>query len=183
MPSKNYVRLIGQFLHCHLCRLGFDPTEADDLTQSFFSRLLEKRLLDVADNRRGRFRTFLLTQALRRFIINEWKREKALKRGGSTRRLTLDPFESELLGPMAMAHDMTPDRLYERQWALVVLQRAFPQPGKLNTPPPTKKAKFEALIPFLTRDRTTLNYDELAKRWNSNPGALRMTVSRICEHD
>ena len=81
-------------LHGHLRRLGFGQAQAGDLTQAFFARLLEKRLLDVADARRGRFRTFLLT-ALRRFIINEWKRETAGKRGGGTAHVSLNMQDPE----------------------------------------------------------------------------------------
>ena len=164
-------------LHWHLRRLGFDPAQAEDLTQSFFARLLEKRLLDVADARRGRFRTFLLT-ALRRFVINEWKHGTAAKRGGDSSRLTLDTGESEVLADIESMHDLTPDRLFERQWAIVVLQRAF---HDLETEHIAlgHQAQFEALTPYLTRETATFSYDELAERLQSTPGALRMSVSRL----
>lgn len=68
-------------LYAHVRRMGYDATAAQDLTQGFFVHLLERRLIESADPVRGRFRTFLLT-ALRRFVINEWKREHTVNRGG-----------------------------------------------------------------------------------------------------
>ena len=164
-------------LHWHLRRLGFDPAQAEDLTQSFFARLLEKRLLDVADSRRGRFRTFLLT-ALRRFVINEWKHAAAAKRGGGSSPLTLDTGGSEALAAIEGTHDLTPDRLFERQWAIVVLQRAF-HDLEAEHIAAGNQAQFEALTPYLTRETATSSYDELAERLQSTPGALRMSVSRL----
>jgi len=163
-------------LHWHLRRLGFSDQQAEDLTQAFFARLLEKRLLDVSDRRRGRFRTFLLT-ALRRFIINEWKHGAAVKRGGGLKHLPIDSGDAE--GGIAVRqHDLTPDRQFERQWALVVLQRAF---QKLETEYRTanNQVLFEALAPLLTRDTAAIGYDELSIQLQSTPGALRMAASRV----
>lgn len=75
-------------LFWHLRRLGYEVAEAEDLTQAFFARLLDKHLLGAAEQGRGRFRTFLIT-ALRRFVVNEWKYETAAKRGGGTRHVTI----------------------------------------------------------------------------------------------
>ena len=164
-------------LYWHLRRLGHDATQAEDLTQAFFARLLDKRLLDFADRRRGRFRTFLLT-ALRRFVVNEWKHEGAAKRGGGMRRLALDSGRADQLLAAEASHDITPDRLFERQWALVLLQRAF---GELESEQRAagKAVLFEALAPCLTGDASTPGYDEMADRLQSTPAALRMAVSRL----
>lgn len=163
-------------LHWHLRRLGFDEQRAEDLTQAFFARLLEKRLLDVSDRRRGRFRTFLLT-ALRRFVVNEWKHGTAVKRGGGLKHLPID--SSNANETMAVGqHDLTPDRQFERQWALIVLQRSF-QNLETEYRTANNQGLFEALAHLLTRDTATVSYDELAIQLQSTAGALRMAASRM----
>jgi len=164
-------------LHWHLRRLGYADAEAEDLTQAFFTRLLDKRLLVTADRGRGRFRTFLLT-ALRRFVVNEWKHRGAAKRGGGAGHLALDSEGAALVVAAEVAHDLTPERLFERHWALVVLQRAF-QELEAEQRELDKQALFEALAPCLTRDIVSPGYDELADRLQSTPAALRMSVSRL----
>lgn len=163
-------------LHWHLRRLGFTEAQAEDLTQAFFARLLEKRLLDVADSRRGRFRTFLLT-ALRRFVVNEWKQGTAQKRGGGAKHIDISSSEFQSLVPEG-GHDLTPDRLFERQWALVVLQRAF-HDLELEYTAAGNQAQFEALAPLLTRESESTSYDTLATQLQSTAGALRMAASRL----
>lgn len=169
--------LYWQPLHGHLRRMGFSEPQAEDLTQAFFARLLEKRLLDFADRDRGRFRTFLLT-ALRRFVINEWRYENAKKRSRGAKPIALDPTETVNLIDEMSAHNLTPDKLFERQWALVVLQRAFHE-LESEYRNAGNQAQFEALAPMLTRETAAVSYDELASQLNSTPGALRMAVSRL----
>ena len=107
--------------------------EAQDLTQEFFLRLLEKNSLTTASPERGRFRSFLLT-SLKNFLANEWDRAIAQKRGGGRERLSLDWDVGESRLSLEPAHSDTPEREFERQWALtlldVVIQRLqdFPQP-------------------------------------------------------
>lgn len=156
--------------------MGFSEAQAEDLTQSFFTRLLEKRLLTVADSRRGRFRTFLLT-SLRRFVVNEWKHGTAVKRGGTRKHVDLvasDPEGLEIIGE----HDLTPERLFERQWAIVVLQRAFHNLEAEYTET-NQQSQFEALAPMLTRDSASATFEQLATRLQSTSGALRMAASRM----
>ena len=164
-------------LHSYLVRLGLDSHEAEDLIQAFLARLLNKRLLDFVDPQRGRFRTFLLT-ALRRFVRNEWRHEHRLKRGGTTRHMSLGAELGDGLMAFEVAHDMTPDRMFERQWAPVVLQRAF---GALEAEQQEsdKQAIFESLAPCLSRDSSSPGYDELADRLQMTPAALRMCVGRL----
>jgi RNA polymerase sigma-70 factor (ECF subfamily) len=164
-------------LFSHLRRLGYHSAEAEDLTQAFFARLLNKRLLDFADHSRGRFRTFLLT-ALRRFVVNEWKQARTAKRGGGIHHLPLSADRVEQVVAADIANDLTPDRAFERHWALVVLQRAFHElEGEHQHA--GKEAMFEALAPCLTGDSSSPGYDELADRLHATPAALRMSVSRL----
>lgn len=164
-------------LHAYLRRLGYDSAEAEDLTQAFFTRLLDKRLLEAADRRRGRFRTFLLT-ALRRFAVNEWKHVGAAKRGGGVRHVALDAGGGEWAEAAEASHDLTPDRLFERQWALVVLRRAW-NALEAEQRVANKTVTFQALAPCLTPGASPDNYEELAERLGSTPAALRMSVSRL----
>ena len=131
-------------------RKGHDAHQAEDLTQGFFARLLEKNWLESADPNRGRFRTFLLT-AVSRFLANEHDRDRALKRGGGERVLSFDAQDAEgryLLEPVS---DSTPEKIFEQQWAsrilAVVLEKLraeFDGGGRAG--------RFEALKGFLLGD-------------------------------
>ena len=105
-------------------RRGQAREDARDLTQAFFARLLEKNAVVGADPERGRFRGWLLG-ALKHFLANEWDRAHALKRGGGVVPLSLDFETADERLALEPAHDLTPERAYEREWALAVLERAF----------------------------------------------------------
>src|SRR5437868_5119472 len=107
-------------VYVFICRQIADRHEAQDLTQGFFTQLLEKNLLAIADPSRGRFRSFLLT-SVRNFLNNEWDRQQALKRGGGQKILALDFQQHDSNFSQEPAHTLTPDRLYERQWVLALL--------------------------------------------------------------
>ena len=104
-------------LYAYVRRHVADSHDAQDLTQEFFARLLEKHYLAVADPQRGKFRCFLLA-SLKHFLTNEWKRGHAQKRGGGLRPLRLDLEAGESRLGLQPADDMTPERLFERQWVL-----------------------------------------------------------------
>ena len=164
-------------LHAYLRRLGYQEAESDDLTQAFFTRLIENRLLVTADPGRGRFRTFLIT-SLRRFLVNEWKFQTSAKRGGNrpTVRLALD--EDAELHVIENSREITPDRLFERQWALQVLQHAFSALAAEQIETENREL-FEALAPSLTFEPDAPSYNELAKQCHATPAALRMSISRL----
>src|SRR5688572_32879182 len=111
-------------LYAYVRRSGKSPEEAEDLTQEFFARLLEKDLFAQADRERGRFRTFLLT-ALQRFLANEWHRSQAQKRGGGVSIVSIDASHAEERYHAEPADASTPERLYERRWALTLLDRVL----------------------------------------------------------
>jgi DNA-directed RNA polymerase specialized sigma24 family protein len=106
----------------HLRRQGIDVHQAQDLTQEFFSRLLAgNSFADVAPEK-GRFRSFLLA-SLKHFLINEWKRETALKRGGGHVPMSLDALDPHLRDSCEPRDDETPDLAYDRRWAQTVIHR------------------------------------------------------------
>jgi RNA polymerase sigma-70 factor (ECF subfamily) len=102
-------------------RRGYSVDEAQDLTQGFFARLIEKGDLAAADRNRGRFRTFLLT-ACRHYLANERDRARAGKRGGGRAPLSIDVVAAEGRYERALADAETPERLYDRHWCLALLE-------------------------------------------------------------
>ena len=105
-------------LYYYVRRRGYRAEEAQDLTQAFFAKLLEKGYLKVADPDRGRFRSFLLA-SLNHFLANEWDRAKAQKRGGKV--LSLDIEGAEGRYAREAADSLTAERLFERRWATTLL--------------------------------------------------------------
>ena len=158
-------------------RRGHDPDESLDLTQTFFARLIEKNYLADADRDRGRFRSFLLT-AVKHFLANERDRANALKRGGGQRPASIDQAEEEKWQATVAVEQATPESLYERRWALLVLENVM---LKLRTEfvEAGKTADFARLSVFLEKDADSVSYETLAKDLGVSAGSLRMSVHRL----
>lgn len=127
--SEALARLCESYwypLYVYVRRQVGDVHEAQDFTQAFFARLLEQRPFEAADPERGRFRAFLLT-ACKRFLINEWHKENAAKRGGGRRPLSLDFDSGESKYSLVAVETTTAEQLYDRQWALTLLERVMEQ--------------------------------------------------------
>jgi RNA polymerase sigma-70 factor (ECF subfamily) len=116
-------------LYAFIRRKGHDPDRAADLAQEFFARLLEKDYLKAVDRRKGRFRSFLLA-ACTHFLANEHDRARALKRGGGRTPIPLDPRDAEGRYATEPAHELTAERLYERRWALTLLEGTLDRLGR-----------------------------------------------------
>jgi RNA polymerase sigma-70 factor (ECF subfamily) len=140
-------------------RCGHDRADAEDLTQAFFSRMLEHRDLAQADPRRGKFRSFLLA-SLKHFLSNERDRAQAKKRGGDMVHVEIDVDTSD--------DALTPDQAFDKQWALTVVDRALRALREGGEP--------EHLMPFLSGDAS---YAELAAQRRTSEGALRVAVHRL----
>lgn len=164
-------------LYAFVRRQGRSPHDAQDLTQEFFARLLEKEYLKAATREKGRFRTFLLV-ALKRFLANDWDRQHAQKRGGAMLVLPIDPELAEsrfLAGP---ARELQPDLLFDRQWALTLLDRTMTKLREEYIA--TGRARlFELLRGCLTKDESALSYSEIAARLNLTEPAVKMAVQRL----
>lgn len=165
-PLYLYVRRRVNHLH-----------EARDLTQEFFARLLEKQALARADPERGRFRSFLLT-ALQHFLVNEWEKARAQKRGGGRVRLALDFDAKDAQASFEPAHDWTAERIYERQWALTLLDQVL---GKLRREyaDGNKLRLFDELKPFLAGESKRIRYADAARSLNLSEGAVRVAAHRL----
>ena len=110
-------------LYLFVRRQGHEPADAEDLTQAFFERVLEKNYLAQARQEKGRFRSFLLA-SLRHFLSDQRDRRTAVKRGGEAHHLSLDVAVAEATYAQIASHEETPEKIYERQWAMAVLARA-----------------------------------------------------------
>lgn len=156
---------------------GHAPQDAEDLTQEFFLRLLQKRYLDSVERERGRFRTFLLV-AFKRFLANEWDRGQTQKRGGGASPIPINTELAERLYHNEPPLTLPAENLYERRWALSMIQQAmarlraeFEANGKLGD--------FEQLKGFLAAGTTPASLSDLATKLGRNEGALRVEVHRL----
>ncbi len=162
-------------LYAYLRRRGYAADQAQDLTQDFFIRVLEGRYLDRADPEKGRFRSFLLT-SLKFFVADQEDRQRAHKRGGAA-VVSLEFSLGEERYQREPAHDETPERIFERRWALAVLDRVverlrneFVQHGRPE--------HFERLKVFLL-GQSDAPYAVLAREMNTSEGALKVAIHRL----
>lgn len=164
-------------LYVYVRRRGHSAADAQDLTQEFFSRLLERRTLAAADPARGRFRSFLLT-AMNHFLIHEWEKAHALKRGGGTEMLSLDLALAESRYDLEPADAATPDRMFDRQWALALLNQVLDRLEK-EWIAAGKGESFAALKQTLAGGRESQPYAELAEKLGMSEASIKVTVHRL----
>lgn len=163
-------------LYVFVRRQGQNSENAQDLVQGFFAKLIEKNYAADAEREKGRFRSFLLL-ALKRYMANEWDHAKRQKRGGGLEIISLDQQNTELRYRAEPADAISPERAYERQWALTLLQnvldrlsREFSSPGKARL--------FEELKVFLNGEKGG-SYAEVGSRLRMSESAIKVTVHRL----
>ena len=164
-------------LYAYIRRQGHGPHDAQDLTQEFFARLLQKQYLARIQREGGRFRSFLLT-ALKRFLANEWDRAKAQKRGGRQTVLSIDADSAETRYRRELAHEQTPEKIYERHWAqalldqvLVRLREEYAASGKAEL--------FRQLSVSLGQPRGAVRYADIAVHLGTTEAGVKMAVQRL----
>lgn len=164
-------------LYVFVRRQGHSAHDAQDLTQAFFARLLEKDYLLAVEREKGRFRTFLIV-ALKRFLLNEWDRARAIKRGGHISIVSLDTelAESRYLGETA--DSLPADQIYERRWALTLLDQAMAR-LRADYADSGRENEFEHLKASLTAGRGEVSYREIATASAMTEGAARVAVHRL----
>ena len=162
-------------LYAYVRRRGYQADQAQDLTQEFFIRVLQGGYLDRADPEKGRFRSFILT-SLKFFMADEADRGRALKRGGGA-VLPLELSSGEDRYQREPAHDETPERIFERRWALSVLDRVV---GRLRNEfvQHGRPEHFERLKMFLL-GKSDAPYAALAREMNTSEGALKVAIHRL----
>ena len=165
-----------QPLYAYVRRRGHSVDDAQDLVQEFFARLLEKESVASADPGRGKFRSFLLA-SLNHFLASEWRRNRAQKRGGARPILSLDFQQGETFLAGA-ADDLTPEKVYERKWALTLLTTAL---SKLRDEyvAAGKLPLLEALQPYLSGDEEAAPYRALGEKLGLTEGAVKVAVHRL----
>ena len=150
-------------VYIYIRRWGYPSEEAKDLSQGFFADLLERDFLKGVSREKGRFRTFLLT-VLKRYLINESERKRAQKRGGGKALLSLDYTRAERDFTIMPVSDETPERSFNRQWALEAMARSLQALAREMDP-----SVFELLKPHLAGGPA---YEETAEK-------MRISVVRL----
>ena len=164
-------------LYAYVRRRGFDAHEAQDLTQEFLARLIAKCELPKANPEKGRFRFFLLLR-LKHFLLNEWQRLRAEKRGGGVATISLNALDAEQRYTLEPTHESTPERIFERRWALTVLEGALRR-LRLECVRAGDGELYDALKGFLSDEARADSYDDLSARLGVTAGALRVKVHRL----
>ncbi|HYN06009.1 MAG TPA: hypothetical protein VES67_01340 [Vicinamibacterales bacterium] len=163
-------------VYAFIRRSGRSSDDARDLTQAFFTRVLEKNYFRDAEQARGRFRTFLLA-SVRHFLANERDAEMALKRGGRVAHVPIEVETEERRFHREPSDDLTPERLYERRWALAAIDAAMTRLAA-RYEGSARRRMFDELRPLLTGDEPA-SYATLSSRLGATEGALRVAVHRL----
>lgn len=163
-------------LYAFVRREGHSGEDAQDLTQGFFARLLEKKDLAAVDRTKGKFRSFLLA-SMKHYLANEWDRSQAQKRGGGIAFISIDDAEAERRYESEPAEQITAEQLFDRRWALTLLDRVLAQLGS-EMVAAGKAAQFEELKHGLTGERGAA-YGEIARRLGTTEGAIKVAIHRL----
>ena len=164
-------------LYCYVRRQGCNITEAEDLTQEFFARLLSKNYLGDLGPSQGKFRAYLLA-AIKHFLSDERDRNRAGKRGGKIRVISLDAQAAELRYISEPVDGLTPEKIFEKQWALAILERAFDRLEK-EFADSGKQRLFDLLKPVLTQNEDARSYREISTALNVSEGSAKMAATRM----
>ena len=180
LAQESLAELCGGYwypLYAYIRRRGYDPEKAQDLTQDFFARALEKGLLAEADPSRGRFRSFLRTVCAH-FLANRRDWDQAQKRGGGRTIVPIDSVDAEGRYARELADELTPERIFDRSWALTLLGRVLDQLGR-EYDEAGKAATFESLRGMLSGDLEVHSYAAVAARLSMSEGACRVAAHRL----
>jgi len=164
-------------LYAYVRRHGANPDDARDLTQGFLTSLLERRDLETVHRDRGRFRAFLLA-SLQHFLSNDAARRQTQKRGGNVQLVPLEFESAEGRYRFEPAEPVTPQTLYERRWALTVIDRVLVN-LRLEWDAADRTAEFDQLKACLLGDAPSGGYAAVAERLASTEGAVRVAVHRL----
>jgi RNA polymerase sigma factor (sigma-70 family) len=164
-------------LYAFVRRQGRTPHDAQDLTQEFFARLIEKEWLGDVHRERGRFRAFLLA-AMKHFLANEWDKDRAQKRGGGAQIISIDDDTAEARYLHEPIDTATAEKLYDRRWALTLLDQVLARlRGEMEGS--GKLKQFEALKGCLAGEKHP--YAELGASLGMTEGAVKVAVHRLRE--
>jgi RNA polymerase sigma factor (sigma-70 family) len=174
---ENLCRTYWFPLYAFARRQGNTPEDAQDLTQDFFSRLLEKNYLATVNPNLGKFRTFLL-RSLKNFLVNDWKRAGRLKRGGGVEFLSIDTNEAEERYAAEAPDEFNPDAEYETRWAVALIEQVL-STLRQEFDAADKGRLFEELKGFIWGNKTIASYAEIAGQLDLSEGAVKVAVHRL----
>jgi RNA polymerase sigma-70 factor (ECF subfamily) len=164
-------------IYVYVRRRGYGPEDAQDLTQEFFAQLIAKEHLRLADSNKGKFRSFLLA-TLNFFLAREWSRAHRQKRGGHHRFISLDEQMAQERYPFEPRDSASPERLFQRQWALTVLKQTM-KALENECAENGKAILFEQVKQLLSRERDGVSYAAISQHLSMTEGAVRVAVHRL----
>ena len=164
-------------LYAFIRRRGYDNHQAEDYTQAFFAYILEKHSLQRADPRYGKFRSFLLIR-LKGFLSDEGDRARAIKRGGGSEILSLSLQNAEGQYALEPADQLSPEKLFEKSWALTVLERTMNR-LEADMAGKNKQKLFNHLKVYLTTEKDAIPYQNVAKELEMTEDSIRVAVHRL----
>jgi RNA polymerase sigma-70 factor (ECF subfamily) len=164
-------------IYAFVRRWGADPDGARDLTQAFFASLLERRDIEQVRPERGRFRTFLLASA-KHFLLNEAARARTAKRGGGVSPLPLAFDAAEGRYQFEPVDETTPESLYERRWALTVIERVLASVQE-KWQEAGRGGEFVVLKASLLGEGPPGGYAAAARTLGTTEGAVKVAVHRL----
>lgn len=170
---RSYWSPIYSYIRCQ----GHGPPEAQDLTQDFFARLLQREYLSRVDHQRGKFRSFLLAY-VKHFLSEQRNKARAQKRGGGQKLLSLDAAREEEGFVSEPVDQLTPDQTFERRWAQALLERALKR-LEVEYVEADKGALFEALKDFQPRQPGSLTYAQIGENLGTTETAIKSAVQRL----
>jgi RNA polymerase sigma factor (sigma-70 family) len=173
---ENLCQAYWHPLYAYVRRRGYSPEDAQDLTQEFFARLLERNAVATVTPEKGRFRSFLLA-SMNHFLADEWDKARAQKRGGG-KVICLDLQSAEMqLGEIPVKKH-TPEKAFEHRWAITLLEQVYQHLGK-EYREQGKAALFETLRVTLAGKSDAAPYAELARQLAMSEGAVKVAVHRL----
>ena len=164
-------------LYAYVRHHGHSREDAEDLTQSFFARFLEKNYLEGLRSEKGKFRAFLLA-SLKHFLANEWDKSQRQKRGGGVTVLSLDWQDADTRYQIDPADMLSPDKLFDRAWAVTLLERVIVR-LRDECAADGRSALFDRLKPFLMVGRSAIPHAQAAAELGMAEGAVRVAVHRL----
>jgi len=156
---------------------GHDPDEAQDLTQGFFTQLLDKKFLKSVQRAKGKFRSFILA-CVKHFLANEWDRQTALKRGGDVETVPLEMGDAESFVRIEPADRRTPEQAFQREWARTIIRRVVSAMEE-DAVERGERKRFAYLEPHLLGGPGALPYARIAEELGTSEGAVRVGVHKL----
>ena len=173
---ENLCQTYWHPLYAYVRRRGYSSEDAQDLTQAFFARLLERNAVAAVAPEKGRFRSFLLA-SLNHFLSDEWDKARAQKRGGG-KVISLDLQSAETRLGEIPVENFTPEKAFEHRWAITLLEQVYQRLGE-EYRAQGKGTLFDALRTTLAGASDAAPYAELARQLDMSEGAVKVAVHRL----